>query len=157
MEAYARICRRNIYRNIDEYVVAVEKLAVNSRLKNELSSNAKEFSRGEYSLKKLNHEWNKLYEDLLLKRKTHKSWEGESLEQMRPCDVFVESLGRYSGPFKSYLDANTQEDKEIFSDQIKALATKEHWRSRSKSTVHQYRDFFANDEILQLWSGWMGV
>jgi len=142
--------------DITGYIKAIENLHQDDNLRNKLSQNAKQYAQENYSLAKMEKQWNQIFEELLTKPKTVKIWplEKES-KDITANDVFIESLGEYGRPFIDYCQAKDEVAKQVAVEAIKELAKSPNWRSTSKSTVHQYSAFFPEDKILLQWSSLM--
>lgn len=137
-----------------KYADAVEHLSKNEKLRITLGENAKVFARREYSISHSCNEWKRMFYEVLNYPKTEKSWQLPNASQLTPAEVFVESLGDYSGPFKSCLLSNKL-DITIYEKAIIQMAKSSNWNSPNKSTVHQYYSFFPHDQYLKRWSALM--
>lgn len=138
------------------YVEALENLYHNPILRQQLAVSAKNYALSNYSVAKLEQQWNQLFAETLTLPKTEKKWSiALAPEQITAKDVFLESLGDYGQPFVDYCAATDESAKEQAISAIKNLAQSPNWRSVSKGTAHQYHDFFPADEYLALWSSWM--
>jgi len=145
-----------VAKNKDEYARALEGLYHNRELKDFLSKNAKEYALRTFSLEKMISEWDDIFNEVLDFPKTARKWEiDKKSKNISPKDVFLESLGRYGENFVSYCNAKNNKNKEAAIKNIKKLAESANWRSKTKSTVHQYDSFFPNDKYLSFWSSIM--
>ncbi len=137
----------------NEYVRALQDLYHNRELRNLLSQNAKEYAIHTFSLEKMVNEWDKIFNEVLNFPKTVRKWEiNKQIKDISPKDVFLESLGDYGGAFVSYCNAKNDKEKKSAIEKIKKLAESANWRSKTKSTVHQYNSFFPDDKYLSFWS-----
>lgn len=138
------------------YVEALENLYHNPILREQLSVSAKNYALGNYSVAKMEKQWNDLFVETLRLPKTEKKWSLPLVqEQITAKDIFLESLGDYGQPFLEYCAATDESSKERATSAIKDLARSPNWRSVSKGTAHQYHNFFPDDQYLALWSSWM--
>jgi glycosyltransferase involved in cell wall biosynthesis len=142
--------------NISEYVEAVTNLYRDKNLRNRLSQNAKQYALDNYSLVKMEQQWNELFTQLLSWSKTARQWPlDKDTEAIDAKDIFMESLGEYGRPFADYCQAADEPAKQAAVAGIRDLAKSANWRSATKSTVHQYYTFFPNDKHLAAWSSLM--
>ncbi len=99
------------------------------------------------------NDWDKIFNEALVFPKKARKWEiDEKIKNISPKDVFLESLGCYGKDFVFYCNAKDDKEKESAIKKIKKLAESANWRSKTKSTAHQYNSFFPNDEYLSFWS-----
>jgi len=104
----------------DEYIKAIYNLYHNSDLRNDLSRNAKEYAINTFSLEKLAHEWEKIFDEVLGFPKTIKKWgNSKSDSEISHTDVFLESLGDYGEDFVFYYNAQSDEEKNKAIKKIK--------------------------------------
>ncbi len=137
----------------NEYVRALQDLYYNPEKRNFLSKNAKEYAIKTFSLEKMINDWDKIFNEALVFPKKARKWEiDEKIKNISPKDVFLESLGCYGKDFVFYCNAKDDKEKESAIKKIKKLAESANWRSKTKSTAHQYNSFFPNDEYLSFWS-----
>lgn len=142
-----------IAKNQKLYTKALEKLYRNYKFRIRLSKEAKKYAKREFSLKKMENDWNKIFKDILKLPKTEKKWEIDKANRdIMPKDVFLESLGGCGQPFASYCKTSGNKNKNGAEVRIKKLAESANWRSKSKGTVHQYNSFLPNDPYLCKWS-----
>lgn len=126
-----------VTRDFKEYKDAIEKLCSDKKLLQDLSKKSRKYAVSEYSLKKLNNDWNKIFNEIINLPKTTKNWEKEN-KNPSYYQIFLESLGEHQSPF---LNKNLPE--------IKKLAALPNWQSKTKGTVHQYYEFFKTDKELE--------
>lgn len=139
-----------IVKTEEEYVSAIEELYKNEDLREKLAGQAREYAVKNFSLEALVNKWKDVFDEIILLPKTSKKWMREkSSDEMEHKDIFLEALGEYAQPFKLYLESDTKEEG---INQIKNLAKQQIWQGESKSTVHQYYNFFKNDKTLENWS-----
>jgi len=137
----------------EEYIQALKKLYTDRELRMRLSQNAKEYARKTFSLDSLKHEWQKLFEEVLMSPKIVKEWEiGRSNEEISAKDIFIESLGKYGQEFLAYCNAANDREQGMSFKRIQELATSPVWQARTRGTVHHYHEFFPEDDHLALWS-----
>lgn len=128
-----------VVKNKKEYIEAIKMLHNDKKLRQRLSNLARKTAEERFSLEKLNCEWNKVFNDTIKYPKTIKKWQTKK-KSMTPRDVFLESLGEYG---KCFLNDDIEE--------IKKLGKEEMWKSKTKGTVHNYCQYF-DDEQLKRWS-----
>lgn len=140
--------------NKEEYCNAIKRLYNDKKLKEFLSQNAKKYACEEFTLDKIEHEWSKVFREIMQSPKIARKWENnQSIVSSK--DVFLESLGDYGEEFISYCNAANDRERAISSMKIKELAISPVWQARTKGTVHHYSSFFPKDEYLATWSGLM--
>lgn len=138
-----------------EYIKAVEKLYHDQLLRQSLARNAKQYALANFSLDKMEKEWNELFTKVLLLPKTPKIWPlSKTITEITAKDVLLEALGEYGRPFADYCQAKNELEKKQAMEQIKDLAKLVNWQSASKGTAHQYVKFFPEDEYLMQWDLW---
>ena len=142
-----------VVNNKEEYCNAIKKLYGNKELRTHLSENAKEYARKAFSLEMIRHEWEKVFEEILVFPKTARKWESKQPNaDISAKDVFLESLGEYGQEFISYCNAVSDQEKEISLRKIRELALLPIWQARTRGTAHHYHEFFSDDEHLAVWS-----
>lgn len=129
-----------VAKSIDDYVFAIENLYKNPQLRIDMSQKIKEYAVKEFSLEKLNNDWNKIFVGVLNSPKKSRKWH---INKQNPShyDIFLESLGELSNEFV------VQSEQDL--KKLCKLGKKPNWQSRTKGTVHQYYDFFKNDKDLE--------
>lgn len=135
-----------VARDAKEYISAIEKLYDNPELRQKLSKKTKEYAINEYSITNLQNEWSKIFEEVLQLEKTTKKWDIKS-DNLTYFEVFKESLGSHKDLFM------LQSDNDI--ERLKDLGRLPNWNSKTKGTIHQYYEFFNDDEELKEISGIM--
>lgn len=140
-----------VAKNEDEYCAAIEELYANKKLRGHLSKNAKEYAREEFTLRKVERGWNKIFEEVLLIPKTIRKWNNYQ-PNIAAKDVFLESLGECGREFQAYCNAVTVQDREISAIRIQNMEPYPIWQARTKGTVHHYSYFFPKDGFLAEWS-----
>lgn len=142
--------------NKEEYATALESLYCDSRLKTALSKNARAYALENFSIEKMEEEWEKVFERALKIPKIVRKWNiKKKKEEITPADVFLESLGSHAEPFLSFYNSKDEKEREIYASQIKELAKHSIWQSETKSTVHNFNSFLPGDKYLSLWSEMM--
>lgn len=145
-----------VAKNKKEYIKGLEDLHHNRELKDFLSKNAKEYAFRTFSLKKMINEWDDIFNEVLNLPKTARKWQtSKKSKNISSKDIFLESLGHYGKDFISSCNAKNSKNKETAIKNIKKLAESANWRSKTKSTVHQYHSFFPYDKYLSFWSSIM--
>lgn len=128
-----------VAKNADEYIECIERLYNNPKLRDELSQNAKTYANTNYSLEKLNNDWNNIFDEILVRTKTSKRWEMNK-ENPSYFEIFLESQGDFANNFM------LESEEDIRS--IKKIGKTANWQSQTRGTVHQYHSFFSEDEEL---------
>lgn len=137
-----------------EYAKAIEELYRNEKLRVALAKNAQAHAFERFSLERMAAEWEALYEEVLIKEKSKRSWLLNK-KNITPCDVFLESLGDHAKPFRMHRESKTKKEKDIAEKMIKKLAEQSNWQSETKSTVHNFNTFLPGDKFLSTWSNLM--
>lgn len=133
-----------VSKDLQSYIRSIEFLYMFPEITKTLAKNAKEFAISEYSLEKLEKEWNYVLDNVLKRPKLSREWD-IALVDIEPHDVFLESLGRYGEAF--YQDNESK---------IKELARDNSWQTETKGSVHNYNSYFPDDTYLSKWSKIMG-
>lgn len=154
MEKYMIKHRLNgiIAKNEDSYVRAIHKLYRDSEWRKSLSMNAKEYALKTFSLKKMTQDWEEIFNELLLRPKMARKWDGVETKKITPKDVFLESLGDHGRDFLHYCYAKSEEEKTKAAENIRMLKNLSFWQAKTKGTVHNYSSFFPKDKHLSIWS-----
>lgn len=126
--------------NIDEYINYTNLLKENVELRENLSRNAKEYAKDNFSIKKLSSDWQKIFEEVINIPKTRKKWASER-EIKSSYDIFLESLDEYSKMFENKTDS-----------ELKEILKRPEWASPTKGTPKQYYDFLSGEELQRLCS-----
>lgn len=129
-----------VAQNDSEYVEYIEKLYSQPELREKISQNARMYAFSNYSLERMNEEWNKIFEEILEIKKDTKKWD-ISIGNPTGFDVFLESLGDFASNFV------IKSEKDI--EKIKEYGQMPNWSSKTRGTVHQYYTFFNQDEKLK--------
>lgn len=140
-----------IVKNKNEYVKGIKTIYDNINLRKELSNNTIKEAFNRFSLKKLDNEWEKVFNKVLEFSKTSKKWDINK-EEITYKDVFLEALGHYGGPFKDYSNAKNLEGIIFATKRIKELAKINSWQTETKGSVHNYSSYFPDDPTLVEWS-----
>lgn len=142
-----------IAKNQKEYVKAIESLYADKGLRSYLSANAKKYALKTFSLDIIEHEWEKIFKEILAFPKTVKKWEIKiDGSKISAKDVFLEALGDYGKNFISYCRAKNNNEKIKCANKIKKLAKSASWQAETKGTVHHYYSFFKDDIYFSEWS-----
>lgn len=137
---------------LEEYPKAIEYLYHNPLELKRLAENAKLFAKKQYDIIQTIQQWNSLFEKIMLLEKRTRAWDSSNSNRP-PYMLYIESMGEYADPLKNYILAKNGEQRENAVKNIKLLfASNSMFYSKSKGSVLQYLDFFANDEILQEWA-----
>ena len=140
-----------VAKNEYEYCGAIEELYSDKKLRGQLSKNAKEYARAEFTLSKVERDWNKIFGEALQMPKTIRKWNNYQ-SNITAKDVFLESLGAYGKEFQLYCNATTIQDREMSAIRIQNMEPYPIWQARTKGTVHHYNYFFPEDGFLAEWS-----
>jgi len=140
-----------VVKDKDEYVQAIKDMYNNINWRNELSNNARNDYDERFSVKRLDKEWNEVFDKIIKYPKTNKQWDINKKE-IKAVDVFLESLGKYGSPFIHYYNSKNIEGKIFATKRIKELGKQARWQTTSKGTVHNYHLYYPDDEILKKWS-----
>jgi glycosyltransferase involved in cell wall biosynthesis len=142
-----------IAETLEEYPRAIEYLYHNRGVLQRLSENAKIFAKNQYDIKRTIHQWNNLFGMIISIAKRKHVWNADLLNKVPPPMLYIEAMGEYATPFKQYLRAKDEKEKNIAVQGIKALFdTNSSFNSKSKGSVRQYLQFSPNDVILQEWA-----
>jgi len=137
--------------NEDEYCDAIEELYGNKKLRVFLSKNAKEYACEEFTLRRVELEWNKIFGEVIQIPKTVRKWDN-CQPRITAKDVFLESLGLYGREFQVYCNATTIQDREMSAIRIQNMEPYPIWQARTKGSVHHYNYFFPEEPFLAEWS-----
>lgn len=141
-----------VARSISDYIACIHSLYADQPLRARLAKSARIYAFSEYSLQRLITSWDEIFSGLMRHEKRKRAWPMDrQAAAIEPHQVFLESLGRHSGVFEEYLRP-LRVSRAAAEDQLKALGSRHNWRSENKSTVHQYAQFFPQDEVLRSWS-----
>jgi len=129
------------------YIQAIKDMYNNINWRKELSNNAQTDYDKRFSIKRLDSDWNEIFDKIMKFNKTSKKWDIKKAlwywnkVKITYKDVFLESLGKYGDIF-----VNNDVEK------IKELGKKKRWQTSSKGTVHNYHSYFPSDPYLKKWS-----
>ncbi len=138
-----------------DYAACLRVLYDDPILRGRLSQQARTYAFSEYSLDRMAANWDEVYFRLMHQPKRVKTWPSvERAAHLEPHQVFLESLGRHAGVFREYLRTERL-SRAVVESQLRSLGTRPNWRSENKSTVHQYAQFFPQDNVLHTWSDLM--
>ena len=140
-----------IVKNKEGYVQAIKNIYNNPNWHKELSRNTKEEAFKRFSLVKIESEWRKIFNKVLEFHKSPNKWDIDKKE-IKPRDVFLESLGEYGKPFRSYCNSKSWSDLVFTSIRIEELAKQDSWQTETKGSVHNYHSYFPEDKYLAEWS-----
>jgi glycosyltransferase involved in cell wall biosynthesis len=127
-----------VVRSEEEYIGAIKELYKNQRLNQRLAKKAKEEAFRRFSIEQTIIDWENTYREIMGTPKTIKKWRGNySGEEVKPFEVFLESIGKYSTIFES------DNDQKIIELSNSSLS----WKSKTKGSVHQYANFFRDDML----------
>lgn len=129
-----------VAKDVVEYQKYIELLYRNRKLKEQLSKNAKRYALGAFSLENMTLKWNDIYQEMLNIPKRERGYSRSP--DIKPIDVFLESLGDYRKPFVTYLKTN---DATLLKETLRLPQ----WRSDTKGTPKQYYSFFPGDKELK--------
>jgi glycosyltransferase involved in cell wall biosynthesis len=135
----------------DQYVRAIEELSQNDEKRRQLGANAKSFAFKAYSITESAVEWKKTFDQVLQLKKSSKTWINSKTYSITPAEIFIESLGNYGLPFLSHM-SSFGHDRDRHAAILRQMGQDRNWTSSTKSTVHQFLQFFPNDSILKEWS-----
>lgn len=142
-----------VVRSKEEYAAALENIYHDSGLREILSKNARAYALENFSLEKMEKEWEKTFERALKIPKAEREWNiGKIKGDIAAADVFLESLGSHAEPFLSFYNSKDEKEREMYARQIKELAKHSIWQSETKSTVHNFNFFLPGDKYLSAWS-----
>ncbi len=130
-----------IAKDSKEYSSIIRELYNSRKLLEQISKQTKQVAKEKFSLQHMMGQLHDLFEELIKKGKSIKSWQGmESNKNISPAMVFLESIGVCRNMFES-------------SEQIQELANSSPlWRAKTKGTPAHYATFFPDDPILNQWS-----
>lgn len=126
-------------KDVAEYQKYIELLYRDRELKEQLSKNARKYALETFSLATMTLRWNQIYQEMLSTPKEERGY-GKSPD-IKPIDVFLESLGDYKKPFITYLNTND-------ATSLQETLCLPQWRSDTKGTPKQYYSFFPEDKEL---------
>ncbi len=142
-----------VAKNKNEYIESLQTLYYDRKLKNNLSKNAKKYALQTYSLEKMEKEWNKIFNEVLILPKIVRKWKiNKETKKITPKDLFLEALGSYGKDFIAYCQTKNKDEKNKVIKKIRTLAKSANWQSKTKSSVHHFLSFFPNDKYLTVWS-----
>ena len=127
-----------VAKNPEEYINYVNILKTDSKLRQALSNNAKEYAKVNFILKKLCSDWQSIFNEVIDMPKTSKEWKLDRRIESS-YDIFLESLGEYSKLFE-----NKSREK------IANLLKLPEWSSSTKGTPKQYYQFLSGDKLKNL-------
>lgn len=125
----------------DSYIKVIEKLYKDKELRDTLSLGAKKEVRNRFLISKSINKWENIFLDVLKEEKEEKIWKGKySGIQVKPYEIYLESLGSYS----SFFEENQLEKiVELFESSLS-------WSSKTKGTVNHYSCFFDDVRLKDL-------
>lgn len=142
-----------VAKNSGEYLTFIEGLMNDGNEYIKLRSNAKSFARDAYSVKRLATVWESEFRMLLkVEKKKRQCLQQTRGIELKPSDVFIESLGHQAALFKYHSDADTNDSLSIAEAQLRCLASLPQWSSLTKSTPSHFAQHFADDTLLKRWS-----
>lgn len=127
-----------IVKNKKGYIQAIKDLYNNINLRKQLGDTAREFAVKNYSLEKLDSEWEVIFSNILDFPKRKRKWNINSFS-VTPEVIFLESIGNHARHFESDFD-------------IIQLAKNKSWQTETKGSVHNYHSYFPFDRRLMKWS-----
>ena len=110
----------------------------NINLRKQLSDNARNDYDKRFSVKRMDDDWNYIFNKVIKFPKTTKKW-SINKKKINGKDVFLESLGSFGETFCCDI-------------KIKKLGREERWQTTSKGTVYNYLSHFPNNPALKKWS-----
>ncbi len=142
-----------VARNSREYLTFVKSLVSDGTEYKRLRHNAKSFARKVYSIASLAEEWESEFRAMLkLEKQKRYCLEKMCGKELKPSDVFLESLGHQAALFKYHSDAVTDEALSIAEAQLRCLSSLPQWSSFTKSTPSHFAQNFSPDPLLRRWS-----
>lgn len=140
----------------DDYVKAIQTLCRDKSLRDELSENARKYAVKTFSVDEMAGEWETIFREALAKPKTSKVWNiAKKKDNIQTSDVFLESLGDYGEAFLRHRKAKSENEKIKATKRILKLNESAIWKAETRGTVHHYKRFFPDDEIISFWSDLM--
>jgi glycosyltransferase involved in cell wall biosynthesis len=140
----------------DDYVKAVQTLYKDKSLRKELSENARKYAVKTFSVDEMAGEWEAIFREALAKPKTSKAWNiAQKKNNIQTSDVFLESLGGYGEAFLRHRKAKSENEKTKAAKKILKLNESAIWKAETRGTVHHYKRFFPDDEVISFWSDLM--
>ena len=133
------------------YIKAIKDLYNNINLRKKLGKNAKEDAIKRFTLENLDKEWEKVFREVLKYSKVGRKWDIDK-EEITHADVFLEALGHYGSPFRSYKNAKNFGSLVFSTKRIDKLAQIPSWQTETKGSVHNYHAYFPDDKYLKAWS-----
>ena len=139
--------------NTTGYTRALETLQENPDLRRELGANARRAAKIRYRLDTMVENWEAVFREVLLGPKRSRRWpKNSSGGIISPANVFIESLGGHGSPFRDYLAAQSEGEKQAALKRIECLySSSPLWRAKTKGTASHYARFFPNDGALAVW------
>jgi glycosyltransferase involved in cell wall biosynthesis len=136
-----------------DYIQGIEELYRNAELRKRLSENAKKTASELYSLDVMVQCWEKIFSDLLILCKRERKWSGKRQGiNVKPHEVFLESLGSEGKDFEYSLSAAGKKEIINADDKIKSMSESNPLlRSVTRGAPGHYASFFPEDEILRHW------
>ena len=122
------------------YVQAIKDMYNNINWRKELGNNARKEAINNFTLKKLDTEWQRVFNKILNITKNKIKWDINKT-RITYADVFLESLGDYAKPFE-------EDNIKI----IRELSKIPSWQTETKGSVHNYSAYFPEDYYLSKWS-----
>lgn len=142
-----------VARSPREYLTFVEDLMKSENEYERLRSNAKSFARDAYSVKRMADAWDSEFRAMLkIEKRKRRCLQQIRGNELKPYEVFLESLGHQCALFKYHADANTADSLSIAEAQLRCLASHYQWSSSTKSTPSHFAQHFSDDPLLRKWS-----
>jgi L-malate glycosyltransferase len=138
----------------DAYVRGLEELHRDPGLRRRLSENAREAASKLYSLERMAHSWEGVFEEAMALPKKRRLWGGHHQgPAVSAAQVYLESLGAHGDAFLRSMNARSDDEKGAADEEITQLYDSSHlWRSDTKGTPKHYLTFFPEDDFLKHWS-----
>lgn len=127
-----------VAKNSDEYVKYIELLRDDTKLRQKLSKQAKDYALEFFSISNYTKEWLKVINEVAKLEKTPKIWPLDKQKDISAFDIFLESIDVFANEFMLKSD-----------EELKILLQNPNWQSCSKGTPKQYYAFFSTDEKLK--------
>lgn len=136
---------------IGEYSRAIEFLYRNPDIRSRLAANARIEAKRLYDMQNTLDKWDAVFENTMRLEKRPHRWERDFEHKLTPHELYIESVGDYSGPFRAYIE---NKDRALIAHRIKEMfETNSIFYSDNKGSVIQYLRYFPDDAFLKEWSG----
>ena len=126
------------------YIKLIRKLInMNENKKNALILRAYNFAKDNYSIKKITHEWDLMFQKVLVTRKTKKFFFDSKL---KPHNLYSKTLDDSCKYVIKFLDKKKVLNKDI--EKVKKFCKTANWKSPTKSSPFHYQKLFPKNKRL---------